>query len=157
MDVQQLHSFTALNHTRDCIHHLRTVSSEHPYPGQQGTWWQNVRNTTRLEMIENLPPPFPVLRMCILLPHSSNAAICWGVFNFNCEMNGGPALLSTESVHVTVSHLDDRAQIVILPYFNVACEHRRWIYRLQEKNIRILKVCPSAFLRLNRNKLNNNL
>lgn len=36
MNVKHLHSFTALTHTGDCIHHLRIVSSRHPSPGQQG-------------------------------------------------------------------------------------------------------------------------
>ena len=54
-------------------------------------------------------------------------------------MNGGPTMLPTESEHVTLSHLDDRALIVILPFFKVACEHTRWIYRSQERNTRILE------------------
>lgn len=47
-------------------------------------------------------------------------------------MNCGPTLLSTESEHITLSHLDDGVLIVILHFFKVACEHTRWIYRLQE-------------------------
>jgi len=71
---------------------------------------------------------------CIVLyAHwSSNDAICRGVFAVNCEMNGALTQLSTESEHVTLPHIDDRALILIILFFIAVCEHTRWIYRLQE-------------------------
>ena len=68
MGVKHLHSCTTITHTGDYIHHLWNVSSKHPSPGWQGTWWQKVKNTVQLEMIENLRPTFTLLRRCILCP-----------------------------------------------------------------------------------------
>ena len=56
---------------------------------------------------------------------TSIVAICRSVFALNCEMGGGPTLLSSEREHVTFPHLDARAPVRSPLLIDVACEHAR--------------------------------